>query len=190
VTQAMPSRAVDDVAAATGSGAVDFVLQAQQGDRDAYAALVETRADRLLRTARAILRDQADASDATQETLLTAWVQLPRLRNPASFDAWLHRTLINECRARLRKRRRSREVDLEVTTARTGDHASNSVEVASVQAAFARISVEDRLILLLHHLHGLSLPEMASQLDIPVGTAKSRLWRARKALARALEAEA
>jgi RNA polymerase sigma-70 factor (ECF subfamily) len=186
----MPSRAVDDVAAATGSGAVDFVLQAQQGDRDAYAALVETRADRLLRTARAILRDQADASDATQETLLTAWVQLPRLRNPASFDAWLHRTLINECRARLRKRRRSREVDLEVTTARTGDHASNSVEVASVQAAFARISVEDRLILLLHHLHGLSLPEMASQLDIPVGTAKSRLWRARKALARALEAEA
>jgi RNA polymerase sigma-70 factor, ECF subfamily len=90
----------------------------------------------------------------------------------------------------LRRRGRSREVDLEDATVRQGDHAGASLETMSVRAAFGRLSVEDRHILLLHHLHGLPLSDVAHQLDIAIGTAKSRLWRARQALERALEAEA
>jgi RNA polymerase sigma-70 factor (ECF subfamily) len=72
----------------------------------------------------------------------------------------------------------------------TADASTDALETASVKAAFGRLSVDDRTILLLHHLHGLPLEEVARQLAIPVGTAKSRLWSARRALERALEAEA
>jgi RNA polymerase sigma-70 factor (ECF subfamily) len=70
------------------------------------------------------------------------------------------------------------------------DFAGGSLETASVKAAFGRLSVDERSILLLHHLHGLPLEQVARHLAIPVGTAKSRLWHARRALERALEAEA
>jgi RNA polymerase sigma-70 factor (ECF subfamily) len=78
---------------------------------------------------------------------------------------------------------------VEVEPAST-DFTKGSLETASVKAAFGRLSLDDRTILLLHHLHGLPLDQLARHLDVPVGTAKSRLWHARRSLERALEAEA
>ena len=72
----------------------------------------------------------------------------------------------------------------------TADNAAAALETASLLAAFDRLGVADRQILALHHLHDLPLAEVARQLGIPVGTAKSRLWGARRALGRAMEAEA
>jgi RNA polymerase sigma-70 factor (ECF subfamily) len=69
------------------------------------------------------------------------------------------------------------------------DFSAGSIDSAAVRSAFQRLSVDDRTILLLHHLHGFSLGEVARQLRIPVGTAKSRLWGARRSLERALEAQ-
>jgi RNA polymerase sigma-70 factor (ECF subfamily) len=89
----------------------------------------------------------------------------------------------------MRRQRRSREVHVDADTA-SADFAGASLETASVKAAFRRLSVEERSILLLHHLHGLPLEQVARHLDVPVGTAKSRLWHARRSLERALEAEA
>jgi RNA polymerase sigma-70 factor (ECF subfamily) len=174
----------------------DLVARARSGDRDAFASLVATRADRLLRTARAILGNEEEAHDAAQDALVSGWVHLPRLRDASKFDAWLNRVLRNECHEALRRRRRSREIDLTKFEAAGSDQVStpdasrSSLETASVKAAFGRLSVDERTILLLHHLHGLPLKEVARQLAIPVGTAKSRLWSARRALERALEAEA
>jgi RNA polymerase sigma-70 factor (ECF subfamily) len=163
--------------------------RAAAGDRDAFAALIGPRAERTLRTARAILGNEAEAHDAAQEALVAAWVNLPRLRDPARFDAWLHRLLVNACREALRRRKRSREVQTDADATST-DFTRGSLETASVKAAFGRISVDERTILLLHHLHGLPLDQVAHHLDVPVGTAKSRLWHARRSLERALEAEA
>jgi len=168
---------------------VALVARAAAGDRDAFAALIAPRADRALRTARAILGNDPDAHDAAQDALVAAWVHLPRLRDHARFDAWLQRTLVNTCREVLRRRGRRREVQVEVD-APMADFARGSLETASVKAAFGRLSVDERSILLLHHLHGLPLDQVARQLDIPIGTAKSRLWHARRSLERALEAEA
>jgi RNA polymerase sigma-70 factor (ECF subfamily) len=168
---------------------VTLVARAAAGDSDAFAALIAPRVDRTLRTARAILRNEAEAHDAAQNALVSAWQNLPRLRDPSRFDAWLHRTLVNACRETLRRQRRSREVRLDADDAQA-DFAGGSLETASVKAAFARLSVDERSILLLHHLHGLPLAQVARHLDVPVGTAKSRLWHARRALERALEAEA
>jgi RNA polymerase sigma-70 factor (ECF subfamily) len=167
-----------------------LVTRAGQGDRDAFAMLIASRSERLLRTARAILRNETEAHDAAQEALVSAWTNLPRLRDPDRFDAWLTRVLVNRCRELLRQRHRSREIDLTATDTPVADSAAGSLDTAGVRAAFGRISVEDRTILLLHHLHGMPLDELARHLSIPVGTAKSRLWSARRALERALEAEA
>jgi RNA polymerase sigma-70 factor (ECF subfamily) len=166
-----------------------LVTRAATGDRDAFALLVAPRADRVLRTARAILGNEAEAHDAAQNALVAAWVNLPRLRDASRFEAWLHRLLVNTCREAMRRQRRSREVHVDADTA-SADFAGASLETASVKAAFRRLSVEERSILLLHHLHGLPLEQVARHLDVPVGTAKSRLWHARRSLERALEAEA
>ena len=176
-------------AAQSEGGDAAVVARAAAGDRDAFAVLVAPRAERALRTARAILGNEAEAHDAAQEALVAAWVNLPRLRDPSRFDAWLHRLLVNACREMLRRRKRSREIPAEADVP-SADFSGGSLETASVKAAFNRLSIDERSILLLHHLHGLPLDEVARHLDVPVGTAKSRLWHARRSLERALEAEA
>ncbi len=175
-------------------GEQTLVARARQGDREAFGRLIETRADRVLRTARAILGNEPEARDAAQNALISAWVNLPRLRDVDRFDAWINRILRNECRQSLRRRKGVRVIglaaaDREQDRGPGADPVGATVGSAAVQGAFKRLSVDDRTILLLHHLHGLALDEVARQLAIPVGTAKSRLWAARRALARALEAE-
>lgn len=166
-----------------------LVQRAADGDADAFTEIIEGRALRMLRTASAILGSATEAHDVVQETLVSAWVHLPQLRDPDRLDAWLNRTMRNACALALRRRRPSVQLDPETTGFSTPDHAGASLESASIRAAFGRLSVDDRQILLLHHLHHLPLAEVARQLGTPVGTAKSRLWRARHALERALEAE-
>jgi RNA polymerase sigma-70 factor (ECF subfamily) len=111
------------------------------------------------------------------------------LRDTSRFDAWLNRIVMNRCRDRLRQRRRIREVAIDAVELPAGDVADANADTGAVLAAFERLGVADRQILVLHHLHDLSLDEIARQLDVPVGTVKSRLWKARRALERALEVE-
>jgi RNA polymerase sigma-70 factor (ECF subfamily) len=179
-------------AAPASSNAIGDTLveMAARGDRLAFEQLVETRVDRIFRTACAILGNEADAHDATQEAFVAAWVQLPQLRDSARFDAWLNRVILNGCRDVLRRRGRSREVELEGFERGTPDSQGEVADRAAFNAAFERLSPGDRSILVLHHLHQLPLAEIAAQLRVPIGTAKSRLHTARRALERALEAEA
>ena len=181
-------------AVAHSDGDAALVARAKLGDRDAFARLVASRAERAMRTARAILGSETDAHDAVQNTYIAAWVTLPRLRDEHRFDAWTNRILRNECTEVLRRRGSARIVDLTEATGTTGlgqpgTDPVERLEATSIKSAFRRLSVDDRTILLLHHLHDLSLDEVARQLAIPVGTAKSRLWGARRALERALEIE-
>jgi RNA polymerase sigma-70 factor (ECF subfamily) len=180
---------VEPVGPAVGTRDDALVSRARRGDRDAFALLIEPRATRLLRTARAILGNEADAYEAAQEALIAAWIRLPGLRNAERFDAWLNRTLVNKCRDALRKRKRVREIDIGGSELEAPDTADTHAAQASVVAAFDRLTVHERHILVLHHLQDLPLAEVASQLGIPIGTAKSRLWSARRALERAMEAE-
>jgi RNA polymerase sigma-70 factor (ECF subfamily) len=182
---------VDVIALSASKGAeYALVTRARKGDREAFEALISPRADRLIRTATAILGNAAEANDVAQEALLAGWVNLPTLRDAARFDPWLNRMLINKCRESLRRRKRSQEIELDPERLTVPDHDTASVQTASIRAAFGRLSVEDQHILLLHHLHDLPLAEVARQLSTPIGTTKSRLFRARRALERALEAEA
>ena len=80
------------------------------GDHDAFAALAGASADRLYALARMILRDPGRAEDATQEALVKAWRELPRLRDPDRFEAWLRRLLVNACYDEARRTVRRAEV--------------------------------------------------------------------------------
>ena len=89
-----------------------LVRRARTGDAAAFEMLVDTRIDRCYRLAWSILANDADAADATQDALVSAWRQLPRLRDPAVFDGWLNRIVANAALMTRRHRVRLREVSV------------------------------------------------------------------------------
>ena len=170
---------------------VPDVESALDGDIRAFDRLVLTHLPRTYRIALAILGSEADASDAVQEAWLAAWRQLPTLRDPARFDGWLDQILVNACRMSIRKRVRVREVRMpDGFDAGAPLAALNQVaDRDALDRAFGRLTVEQRTILVLHHLERRPLSAIAAALAIPVGTVKSRLHAARTALERVLETE-
>jgi RNA polymerase sigma-70 factor (ECF subfamily) len=163
----------------------ELLSRARAGDREAFELIVLAKAEPLLRTATAILGNEADARDATQETFISAWRSFGTLREPERFDAWLGRILINQCHMALRHRGRVREVAITDSTDQTPDSAPTSS--SDFDAAFDRLSADQRALLVLHHLHGYDIREIAAWLGIPGGTVKWRLSRARRALAAELD---
>lgn len=174
-----------------------LVENAKAGDRAAFDALVRSRIDAVYRTSLAILGDQADAADATQETFVSAWRHSSELRDPDLFDAWLGRINLNACRAHLRRRKREdvREIRLldpvDAAEPASPDRplADRSADADAFDRAFARLSADDRAVIVLHHLQERPVAEIAAVLGAPVGTIKSRLHRARLALESALAKE-
>ena len=170
---------------------VDLVEAAQRGDHGAFEALVLRTADRLYAVASLVLRDSTRAEDAVQETLVLAWRNLPRLRDPERFDAWLNRLLVNACRDLGRADRRfTAEVKLLRAEPATLDASSLIGDRDQLQRGFRRLKQDQRIVLVLHYFAGLSVSEIADSLGIPSGTAKSRLHYATEALRAALEADA
>jgi len=170
----------------------DLVLQAQQGDVEAFSALTAGRTNRLFAAARLILRDDEQAADAVQDALLQAWLDLRGLRDPERFDAWLHRLLVRAC-YRAARRRRSRDI-VEIKVASSADpvtpDAQRSLAVRDqLERGFRRLSPDQRAVIALHHYLGFSLAESAEILGIPLGTMQSRLSRATHAMRAALDAD-
>jgi RNA polymerase sigma-70 factor, ECF subfamily len=169
-----------------------LVERAQQGDLDAFSALTVGRTNRLYQAARLILRDGALAEDVVQDSLVKAWQDLRGLRDPDKFDAWLHRLLVRACyRAAAKHRQRARiEVGIgEVSRPDVGSVASD-VETRDLLArGFARLTPDQRTVIVLHHYLGLTLAESADVLGVPLGTMQSRLFRALRTMRMTLEAD-
>jgi RNA polymerase sigma-70 factor, ECF subfamily len=171
----------------------ELVERARQGDRDAFASLVHAISDRMYAIAVRVLRDADLAQDALQGALVTAWRQLPNLRDPARFEAWVRRLLIHACYAEAR-RRRSWAANVRILPvdgpAGSDDALLSVVDRDVLDRAFRRLSVEHRAVFVLHHHAGLPLVEIAESLGIPAGTARSRLHYATRTLRDAIEADA
>ena len=170
----------------------DLVEQARRGDREAFAVLARTRGDRLFGIARRILRDIELAEDAVQQALVIAWRELPRLRDPDRFDAWLQRTLVHACYAEARRKRAwtSNIRVLPIDGPAVSDEIASFIDRDEVERGFRRLPPEQRAILVLHHYLGLGLNEIGEVLAIPAGTARSRLHYAHRAMRAVLEADA
>jgi len=163
----------------------ELLVRSRAGDREAFDLIVAARAESVYRTALAILGNDADARDAAQDSFVAAWRRIRDLRDDDRFDAWLGRILINHCRSALRRRGRVREVALEEVPETRA--AVASLDGFDFDEAFCRLTVDQRAILVLHHLHGYGIRDIANWLGIPSGTVKWRLNRARNALQRELD---
>jgi RNA polymerase sigma-70 factor (ECF subfamily) len=177
-----------------GEGSVtisELARKARDGDRDAYDILMTEVIDHLYRIARLILRDFDSAEDAVQETLVRCWRDLPRLRDPDRFDAWLNRILMHALTDEVRRHRHFGE---SVTLLRIepieADSSGTVADRDEIGRVFDRLSMDHRTIVVLHHYLGLTVDEAATTIGIPVGTAKSRLHYATEALRAALDADA
>ena len=190
-------------AAARTTAAVDrtvdprLLARAAAGDVEAFDEILRLRLGRLYRMAVAITRSEPDARDAVQEASISAWRELPRLRSPDRFDAWLDQILVNACRSLLRRSRRVqiREIEL-VPDGTDADRREigavsepDATEVDVIRRAFERLAPDVRSLLVLHYVEERPLAEIARVMGSPVGTIKWRLSKARQTLDRALEVE-
>ena len=153
--------------------------------RDGLAALIPS----LRRLARALARDPDVADDLVQETLLKA-IAHERLWHGGSLRAWAVTILLNAHRSRLRRLRRAAPLDpLDEATIAGAGSASEGAELRAVEKGLSRLPSEQREVLLLVALEGLSYREAAEALGIPIGTVMSRLSRARTSLRAFLEGD-
>jgi RNA polymerase sigma-70 factor (ECF subfamily) len=170
----------------------DIVEQAMRGDREAFGWLVTQTGDRLFAVAARILRESHLAEDALQSALITAWRQLPTLRDPDRFEPWVRRIVVHACYAEARRRTTwaANVRVLPVDGPAGPDDLASIPDRDALDRAFRRLTVEQRAVFVLHHHLGLPLVEIAETLDIPPGTARSRLHYATRTLRAAIEADA
>ena len=168
----------------------ELVERAKLGDRGAYEVLGRLAANRLYPIAYRILREPDQADDAVQQTLVTIWRELPKLRDPDRFEAWTYRLVVRFCLAEARRQRgqEARVRALALDERSVDDTAAIAVR-DEIERAFRRLSPEHRAVIVLHHYVGLPVSEVAETLGIPFGTAASRLHYAARAMRTALSNE-
>lgn len=151
-------------------------------DAAAFTRQVLARERSLYRIAVSFLHSDADAADAVQDALLKAWEKQGSLRDEGLFGTWLTRILINVCKQRLRERR-----PLETLQEHSASVQPDSALDLDLKMALMQLDLKHRVPLLLYHLEGFSVMEIARMLHLPKGTVTSRLARARAKLKEALE---
>lgn len=163
------------------------VAAAESGRRTAFAQLVHRDLDHAYRIAGVILGDAQDAEDATHDAVVQAWRAFGRLRETARFEAWFQRILVNVCRDRLRKRRRSPVIELKWAGARSvADRFAGVDDRLALDRAFEQLSPDQAITVVLRFHLDLTLEDVAARMGVPVGTVKSRLHAALATLNRAL----
>ena len=167
------------------------MIRAQHGDGEAFASLAVACGDRLHAVAHRILRDVELAEDATQQALLAIWENLPKLRDPARFEAWSYRLLVNACYDEgTRRAPGNRTCTCCTTTSKPAPDALGQVhDRDQLERGFRRLSVDHRAVVVLYKYLGLSIEEIADALGVPAGTIRSRLHYAVRALRAALDAD-
>lgn len=172
-----------------------LVAEAQAGSSAAFETLYRVHRAGIYTLLRHLVRDPELAADLTQQTFVRAWESLSRLRHPGAFRGWLHRIALNL----VRDEAKAGHTRLEVTEAALGSApgsaregrgggANPQAEVLSselrkvVQAALAALPAEQRAVVVMHHLEGMSVDEIARVVGVRPGTVMSRLARAREAM--------
>jgi RNA polymerase sigma-70 factor (ECF subfamily) len=174
-----------------------LIQRAQKGDQEAFGALVSEHQRYVYNLALRVLRNEEEALDLAQETFVRAWTALPNFRGQSQFRTWLYRIATNLCYNRLPNLRRSLnnlgdEVLSEIPeTDITFDNPARGFESRELRAylhkAIDELDENYRLLISLRYQNELSYEEIASLLNLPLGTVKTGLFRAKEQLRRALE---
>jgi len=159
--------------------AANLVIAARSGDATAFAMLVHAETPAAYRLALSIVRSPAEAEDAVQEAFLRAWRDIGSLREADLWPAWFRKLMVRSALDQTRRGPRVREIDLELAAELPGrDPSVSPADWLELMAAFDRLAPDDRAILALRFFSDLEVPDVATALGIPLGTAKSRLHRA------------
>jgi RNA polymerase sigma-70 factor (ECF subfamily) len=174
-----------------------LVLRAQSGERPAFNALVRKYRHRVMKLSMRYIRNRADAEDAVQETFMKAYWGLPHFRGDSAFYSWLHRIAVNSAKTALSLRARHSSVfasatknaeELNDTSAvlkemDTPEELALTEEICgAVNAAIDALADEQRTAIVLREFEGLTYSQVASAMSCPVGTVRSRVFRAREAI--------
>jgi RNA polymerase sigma-70 factor (ECF subfamily) len=161
---------------------------AGNGTDDAFAALTSRHVDCAYRLAWAILGDDVDADDATQDAFALAWRSRRSLRDPDRFDAWFGRILVNVCREALRRRARRKVRSLtELDDPPVADAAAHISSRDALVRALDGLDPDHRVVVVLRYWADLTIDEIAERLDVRPGTVKSRLHYALRSMRPRLE---
>lgn len=178
-----------------------LVERVQSGDKQAYGLLVTKYQRKLMRLLSRLIRDPAEVEDVAQETFIKAYRALPNFRGDSAFYTWLYRIGVNTAKnwlvAHGRRAPTSTEVDNEeaesyaegdlLRDVDTPEHMLMSKQIAdAVNSAMEKLPDDLRTTITLRELEGLSYEEIAQVMDCPIGTVRSRIFRARDAIAEKL----
>ena len=170
----------------------ELIVRVQAGDQRAFDALTLVDYPRLFRVAHGILRDRSHAEDATQQAYLDIWRNIRRLREPAKFEVWSYRLLVHACYAEA-KRTPKWLPDTALPPASeptTADAFEAVLDRDELEHGFRYLSVDHRVVIVLHYLLDMTLEQIAETLDVPTGTVCSRRSRAMAAMRAALDSDA
>jgi RNA polymerase sigma-70 factor (ECF subfamily) len=174
----------------------ELVLRVQQGDKSAYDLLVIKYQHRIIQLVNRYIKDSSDAQDVAQEAFIKAYRALGNFRGESAFYTWLYRIAINTAKNYLMSRsRRSADAQVDVQDAEQIEKAPqlqgmetperqllNEEIVETIKTAIAKLPEEMRIAIMLREFEGMSYEEIAQAMDCPVGTVRSRIFRAREAI--------
>lgn len=185
-------RAVVEVTEGVSPSDARLVHDARAGDIRAFEAIVTATLPRAYRLASAILGTDG-APEAVENAFVAAWRELPRMSEPQRFDGWFRRILLDECRMQVRRNSGATAVLVDRASEAPLD-AWDTTEtqrvgvIGQLEDAFERLDADDRAMVVMFHLEGRSVADIAGALHMPAGTVKWRLDQARQALRLALDA--
>lgn len=171
-----------------------LIQRAQKGDQEAFAALVDEHQRYVYNLAWRLVKDENEALDLTQETFVRAWTALPNFRGQSQFRTWLYRITTNLCYNRMPNLRRSLhdlgDDVLEAIPEPILESPTQKIESAQTRAylyqAVEELEAHYKLLITLRYQHELSYEEIASTLNLPLGTVKTGIYRAKEQLRKSL----
>lgn len=174
----------------------ELVKRVQQGDKAAFDILVLKYQSRIINLVSRFVRNQADAMDVTQEAFIKAYRALPNFRGDSAFYTWMYRIAVNTAKNYLAvQSRRPNEADQDISEIEqiegndalreqaTPEHMLLTDEIQStVINAIENLPEDLRMAIMLRELEGLSYEDIAVVMECPIGTVRSRIFRAREAI--------
>ena len=183
------------------TGDIGLVQRVQRGDKTAFDLLVRKYQHKVIKLVSRYMRDTADAEDVAQEAFIKAYRALPQFRGDSAFYTWLYRIAINTAKNAIVSRDRS-PVDFDLDMQNVEESNSMQMRLADPETPESLLQTEEirstvnqaieslpedlRTAIVLRELEGLSYEEIAQSMDCPVGTVRSRIFRAREAIDRRL----
>lgn len=166
------------------------IKRAMNGDKQAFINIIEEHKIALYKVIKAILQNEDDVCDAMQETLINIYENIHKLQNEKYFKTWAIRIAINECYHIIRKQKINQDKIVKIQTETVAQEKENSsIEKTDIEIAISKLDEDLRIVVVMYYYNNLKVNDIAEVLQIPAGTVKSRLSRARESLYESLKQE-